>query len=289
MNVLPLNEIKSEGIVRVSTGIFFLDRIFGTDGEMGDKYFQAGPAKGSLIMLAGEAGAGKSRLAIEIGTNINSRGGSVLTFQLEVSQSDYKSWTKDKVQNPEKFYVSPERNHRNQIEIIKSLKPDFVIVDSVNRYDVNYNGVADLIDELQSCARETGTIILMIGQLDKKGGKMMVRGSQDWTFLPDVVVNVYKDLKSEKEVLKEWMDRAKTIAAQHGVSISPAKKSQIEVAAKQSYVDYLVENRSVFVVGIHDKNRFGKTGGICKMKHTNEGVEAYHKIYTSEELEDKFD
>jgi len=288
MNVLPLNEIKSEGILRVSTGIFLLDRIFGTDGEMGAKDFQAGPAKGSLVMLAGEAGAGKSRLAIEIGTNINARGGSVVTFQLEVSPSDYKSWTKDKVQHPEKFYVSPERNHREQIEIIKALKPTLVIVDSVNRYDVHYNGVAELIDELQACARETGTIILLIGQLDKKGNKMMVRGSQDWTFLPDVVVNVYRELKSEKDVAKEWMDRARTLAVQYGVTITPDKKAAIELNAREAHADYLNEMRGVFCVGIHDKNRFGKTGGVCEMKHTEEGVEAYRKIYSPEELDEHF-
>lgn len=290
MNVLALNEIKSEGVNRFSTGMIFLDRIFGTNGlEIGDKYFQAGPAEGSMILLAGQAGAGKSRLAIEISANINRRGGRILTFQLEVSESDYKDWTKDKVDNPEEFFVSPERDHLKQIEIIKQFKPHFVVVDSVNRYDCNYNEVAGLIDDLQACARETGTIVLLIGQLDKKGNKMMVRGSQDWTYLPDVVVNVYRDIKSEKEVIQEWIDEMNSMALEMGIKITPEHKNGITLKAKQSYRKYLRDHEGVFMVSIPDKNRFGKTGGECKMRHTSSGVEVYHKYYTIEELEEKFD
>lgn len=271
MNVLSLNEIKSEGIVRVSTGIDSLDKIFGTNTE--DK--TSGMAKGSLIMLPGQAGVGKSRLAIEIGTNLNKAGNSTLTFQLEVTPADYKSWTKNKVSNPKNFFVSDERDHKKQIEIIKHIKPKFVIVDSVNRYDVNYNGVADLIDDLQTCARETGTIILMIGQLDKKGNKMMVRGSQDWTFLPDVVLLVYKDVTSEKEFIKSYFDELKVEAVNRGKKIKSEHKIAAEVLARNSYKDYISDNDGVFIIGVPDKNRFGRTGMKCKMKHTANGVEEF--------------
>lgn len=271
MNVLSLNEIESEGIIRVSTGINSLDKILGVNQD--NK--ASGMAKGSLIMLAGQAGAGKSRLAIEVATNLNKKGSSTLTFQLEATPSDYKAWTKNKVTNPSNFFVSDERNHVKQIEIIKHVKPEFVIVDSVNRYDCSYNEVASLIDDLQSCARETGTIILMIGQLDKKGNKMMVRGSQDWTFLPDVVLLVYKDINSEKEVIKDWMDKLKMRAVDIGVSVKSKHRVATEVKAKEYYKEYLKENEGVFVVDVPDKNRFGRTGGKCKMKHTSNGVEEF--------------
>ena len=267
MNVLPLNEIKSEGIVRTSTGMPELDKILGIseDGT-------SGMADGSLIMLAGTAGTGKSRLAIEIGTNLNRVGHSTLTFQLEVTPSDFKGWTKNKVANPSNFFVSPERDRRKQIEIIKNIRPKFVIVDSVNRYDVSYNEVAELIDEIQDCARETGAIVLMIGQLDKKGNKMMVRGSQDWTFLPDVVVLVYKDLMTEKENTKKYMDDLKALCLEKGIKATPKCRMKTELLAKKAYEDYIKCNTSSFVVAIPDKNRFGRAGGKCVMRHTDEGV-----------------
>ena len=119
------------------------------------------------------------------------------------------------------------------------------------------------------------TIILMIGQLDKKGNKMMVRGSQDWTFLPDVVLLVYKDAMSEKEVLKKYMDRIKIVAARTGKKIKPGHRIEAEVKAKEFYKDYLKNNDGTFVVAVPDKNRFGRTGGIATMKHTENGVEAF--------------
>ena len=285
MNVYSLNEIKSENITRFSTGMIFLDRIFGTNGkEFGEDGFQAGLAKGSLVMLAGEAGAGKSRLAIEIGANINRRGGRILTFQLEVSPADYKSWTKDKVANPDSFYVSDERDHRKQIEIIKELKPHFVIVDSVNRYDVTYQGVADLIDELQACARETGTIMLLIGQLDKKGNKMMVRGSQDWTFLPDVVALVYRRFEDEKFFITKKMNELYALAGKMDVKVTNTHKFAAQKIAKTDYANYMKSHEGVFRVGIPDKNRYGRTGGECSLRHTESGVEVFRRDYSIEEL-----
>jgi len=286
MNVLPINQIEDKKITRFSTGMVFLDTVLGTNGHaLGEREFQAGMAQGSLIMLAGEAGAGKSRLAIEIGTNMNRRGCKILTFQLEVSASDFKSWTNDKVTNAENFLISTERNHKKQIEIINHHKPELVIVDSVNRYDCNYNEVSTLIDELQTCARETGTIVIMIGQLDKKGNKMMVRGSQDWTYLPDVVVNVYREFKTQKEITDSCLAQLRRVASNIGIKIVPEHMSATEHESVNVYRKYMKENAGVFNIGIPEKNRYGKTGGVCRMQHTSDGVSEFHE-YNEDNVEE---
>lgn len=284
-NLHTLSSIKSEEIRRISTGIYFLDMVFGDNGlKYGvDKDFEAGIPEGSVTMLVAQAGAGKSRLTIEIASNINYYGEKVLAFQLEARPSDFKGWTKNKITNPDNFYVSSERDYKKQIELIKQVKPKIAIIDSVNKYNCNYNEVSDIVDALQSCARETRTAIILVGQLDENtNGK--VRGSQDWSFLPDIIVHITKSMKNEKDFIQDYFDIMKKQSFEMKIKINSQIRNGVEVLAKSKYKEYANEQRGVFLVSIPNKNRFGQTGRSCTMRHTEEGVEYYRKRLTEQEI-----
>ncbi len=192
-NLLTLDQIETSASTRLSTGIPLLNLLFGeTYVGPSEEDYDYGMVEGSLVMLAGAAGCGKSRLSIDIASKINKRGNKVLYFLLEANLSDFKGWTKDKVTKPELFLASDETDLDEQVAIIYEHRPKFVVVDSVNKYDVHHSKIKGVIDTLQECARKTGAVIFLIGQLDTKSSQMQVRGSQDWVYLPDVVLHAYK-------------------------------------------------------------------------------------------------
>lgn len=280
MNVFSLDNIQIHPTDRISTGFAMLDVLLGRTGDINDPDSSYGAVRGTQILLAGASGCGKSRLSIDIASNMNYDGLKVLYFQLEANLSDFKAWTKGKIANTSNFFVSEEKDYKKQADIIKELKPDIVIVDSVNKYEVHHSKVGEVVDTLQGAAREVYCVNFLIGQLDMKGGKKMeVRGSQDWVFLVDVVLHAYKheiSFKEHKEAMTDAMKREAINLYQEGLTDKPttnaAQRTAMDLTIKDTYEEAKNSTRGQFIVAIPEKNRFGSVGSDVLFQHDDQGV-----------------
>ena len=248
MNYTTLSSIENVPVKRIPTGIPALDKLFG----LSDNY--AGLPLGGISILAGSAGSGKSRTAIAISSFVNNYD-KVLYFQLETNLTAFKSWTNNSIKNPNNYFVSEETNPDKQIEIIRQINPKLVIIDSVNRVDkaTNPAAVKGIMDKYIEITKETMCHMMLIGQL---GSDKKVRGSLDWTFLPDVVVKLSKS-KIDEKIINEYR---KKLSSPEKVNFDNHVELQRKEVAKR------------FIVEIPEKNRYGQTGNWIVLQHEENGV-----------------
>lgn len=184
LKVYSLDEIESKPIERLSTGIEALDKIYGFSIVNNKEVW--GLPKGKISVWSGPSGIGKTRLCICISLFANKIGDRVLTFQNEVSPSEFKGWIKTPVKSPSNFFVSNYSNLLEQIQVIKSIKPDLVIVDSMNMIDGfdSIGNVKDILLKYQETVREVGCHVIFIGHQNKQGD---IKGSNDSIYLGDII------------------------------------------------------------------------------------------------------
>lgn len=248
-----LSQIATTPVERISTRIPDLDRFFGkTDYGFCVGY---GLPRGGIVMLAGTAGVGKSRLVGEIAANINSDGLKVVVFQGEARLSAFKGWgCNTRVRRPDQYLVSDCKNPAEQVEAIRQTRPDLVIIDSVNVLEnCNYSDVKGIMESYIKVVGEVNCAMILIGQLDDKG---KVRGSLDWTFLPDIVCLVQRVKTDKKKIaaVKKKLPKDKWEA------FDKALEKEEEA------------HKNDFSVSIPQKNRYGTSGVEVIFTHVPTGV-----------------
>src|SRR5262245_65638985 len=117
---LPLGDIRAEGGERVTTGIGELDRVLGS-----------GVVKGSLVLIGGDPGIGKSTLLLQASRALAERAGPVLYASGEESAGQVKL-------RAERLGIAPERLYfvaENDLEAIEAhvtaMRPRVLVVDSI--------------------------------------------------------------------------------------------------------------------------------------------------------------
>ena len=114
----PINDIDTQEEIRFSTGIGELDRVLG-----------GGAVRGSMVLVGGAPGVGKSTLLLQICGLLE--GETILYVTGEESQRQLKMRAQRLGVNGNNLYVLAETNLDRIIESIEETKPDLVIVDSV--------------------------------------------------------------------------------------------------------------------------------------------------------------
>lgn len=194
LKVYSLDQIDSKPIERISTGIYALDQIYGFSNLNGKNV--CGLPKGKISVWSGPSGIGKTRLCIGISLFANKVGDKVLTFQNEVSPAEFKAWIKVPVTNPSNFLVSNYSSLLEQIQVIKSVKPDLVIVDSMNMIDGfdKIGNVKEILNLYRETVREVGCHVIFIGHLNKMGE---TKGSNDSEYLADIIAKLEKHKRNK--------------------------------------------------------------------------------------------
>ncbi|MBR5433529.1 MAG: DNA repair protein RadA [Bacteroidales bacterium] len=193
---MVLSDIKAEKLDRIKTGIHELDQVVG-----------GGIVPGSVILLGGEPGIGKSTLLLQVAVSLNKK---VLYVSGEESpQQIYLRAQRLNVPS-NTCYIYSETNIAAIIQEIKNFAPELVIIDSVQTLkhpdiDASPGSVSQIRETsnlLIELAKQTHTPMILIGHINKEGS---IAGPKILEHMVDVVLqfegdmqNVYRILRSNK-------------------------------------------------------------------------------------------
>jgi len=230
-SIKSFDQIEATKIGRYSSGFYGLDKIYGSSIIDGTLY--EGLPVGQISLWAGAGGVGKTRMAIEMALRINATGSRVLFYQNEVTPSAFKSWVKKPVAYPSNFFVINYSSLEEQIGGISSVRPDVVIVDSINMLDgfTNPTKLRQILLDYKKVITDNNCHAIFISHLNREG---QVKGNNDIEYLVDTVASLTK--------MTGCIDEA---------TGGP--------------------DDSVFRLDI-GKNRYGVSGGWVTFKHVDDGV-----------------
>ncbi len=184
-------------------------RIVTNDAEL-NRVLGGGIVPGSIVLVAGEPGIGKSTLFLQNGVQLQKA--TVLYVSGEESESQIKMRANRlKVAN-ENFYLLTETSTQAIFQEIKKLKPDLIIVDSIqtlqsNNIDSSAGSVAQIREcaaELQRFAKETDTPVFLIGHITKDG---TIAGPKILEHMVDTVLQFEGDRHYAYRILRTLKNR----------------------------------------------------------------------------------
>ena len=194
----PMAEVTSTTELRFETGMSELDRVLG-----------GGAVQGSLVLVGGAPGIGKSTLMLQICDNL-CRFATVLYVSGEESERQIKLRAERLHVRGEGLYLLAETNLEDVVEAVNQLKPDVLIVDSIQTL---YNGdlttapgsvgqVKDCTMALMQLAKGQGITVFVIGHVNKEGS---IAGPKVLEHMVDCVLyfegeqqNAYRILRAAK-------------------------------------------------------------------------------------------
>lgn len=160
-----LSQVETTDELRFDTGMAELDRVLG-----------GGAVRGSLVLVGGAPGIGKSTLMLQICDNL-CRFANVLYVSGEESERQIKLRAERLGIRSQGLYLYSETSLEDIVAAVQELKPDVLIVDSIQTL---YNGdntaspgsvtqVKDCTMNLMQLAKGQGITIFVIGHVNKEG------------------------------------------------------------------------------------------------------------------------
>lgn len=163
--IMALNDIVGDEEERISTGIKEFDRVLG-----------GGIVIGSLVLISGDPGIGKSTILLQICQHLG-RSKKVLYVSGEESANQIKLRANRLGVTTDNLYILPQTDVATIVECIKEEKPDIVIIDSIQTmvYE-EINSSAGSVTQVRECtnifmhtAKGLGIPIFVVGHVNKDG------------------------------------------------------------------------------------------------------------------------
>lgn len=163
--VMALGEITEDVEKRMSTGINEFDRVLG-----------GGIVLGSLVLISGDPGIGKSTILLQMCEHLG-KSKKILYVSGEESANQIKMRANRLGVTTDKLFVLPQTDVGIIVDAIKSEKPDIVIIDSIQTmvYD-EINSSAGSVTQVRECtnifmhtAKGLGIPIFIVGHVNKDG------------------------------------------------------------------------------------------------------------------------
>ncbi|MFC0603234.1 DNA repair protein RadA [Winogradskyella pulchriflava] len=195
---LRINEIDNSQETRLNMQDAEFNRVLG-----------GGMVQGSLTLLGGEPGIGKSTLLLQIALKLNYK---TLYVSGEESQKQIKMRAERINSNGNSCYILTETKTQNIFKQIEALEPDIVIIDSIQTLHSDYiESSAGSISQIKECttelikfAKETATPVLLIGHITKDGH---IAGPKILEHMVDTVLQFEGDRNHVFRILRAHKNR----------------------------------------------------------------------------------
>jgi DNA repair protein RadA/Sms len=195
---LKIEEIQLNAEERIPTKNKELDTVLG-----------GGLVKGSVTLLGGEPGIGKSTLILQISLAIPDK---VLYVSGEESQSQIKMRAERIQKNASNCLILTETNTQQIFKNIEKIQPQILVIDSIqtlhtNAIDASPGSISQIREttaELIKFAKETGTPVLLIGHINKEG---QIAGPKILEHMVDVVLQFEGDRNHTYRILRSQKNR----------------------------------------------------------------------------------
>ena len=242
----PVTELEADAEIRFSTGMGELDRVLG-----------GGAVKGSLVLVGGAPGIGKSTLMLQICESL-CRENKVLYVSGEESEHQLKLRAKRLDVQSERLFVISETSLGDLLESVAAEAPDVLIVDSIQTlYNDALESPAGSVSQVKDCtmalmqlAKGQGITVFVIGHVNKEGS---IAGPKVLEHMVDCVLYFEGDQHTAYRILRA------------------AKKEQLESRFK-----YGALYRQNYYLVVKEKNRTYYE--LYTLPRTEEAPEGYNEV-----------
>lgn len=194
------SEISTPEYMRCGTGLEELDRVLG-----------GGLVHGSVVLLSGEPGIGKSTLLLQICDSLGDSK-SVLYVSGEESSGQLRLRAERLRVKGENLYILTETNIENILEEARKIKPDVIIADSVQTmYSDQISSAPGSVTNVKevamafiSKAKSDGTSVILVGHINKEGS---IAGPKVLEHMVDAVLSFEGDKKQTYRIIRANKNR----------------------------------------------------------------------------------
>ena len=199
---VKLGEVGTHDYTRLDSGLSELNRVLG-----------GGIVPGSLTLISGEPGIGKSTLIAQAAGRIADKYGPVLYVSGEESEEQVKLRT-DRVLGKisDSLYIYPETNIENIMAACDSIKPCFIIIDSIQTmYSQSAESVAGSLTQIRECsgqliryAKNRNVPVFIVAHVTKSGD---LAGPKTMEHMVDTVLSFSGERDRDLRILRSFKNR----------------------------------------------------------------------------------
>ena len=195
-----LHELDCDSEIRFTTGMGELDRVLG-----------GGAVAGSLVLVGGAPGIGKSTLLLQICSCLCADK-KVLYVSGEESEKQIKLRAQRICVLPDNLYILCETRLSEILECVNTLKPDLVIIDSIQTlYNDNNDSTPGSVSQVKDCtmtlmqlSKTNGVTVFVVGHINKDGA---IAGPKVLEHMVDCVLYFEGDSNSSYRLLRAAKNR----------------------------------------------------------------------------------
>jgi DNA repair protein RadA/Sms len=196
-----LSKLKTEAYPRLSFPFTEFNRVLG-----------GGMVTGSLVLVGGDPGIGKSTLLLQASSALSERGGRVVYVSGEESAQQIKLRSERLGIAGDRLYVLPETNLEAILARLAELSPNLVVVDSIQTvYIEELTGASGSVGQIRECtlklmrwAKRAGIPVLITGHVTKDGA---IAGPRVLEHIVDVVLYLEGETFSSYRILRSTKNR----------------------------------------------------------------------------------
>jgi len=195
------NEVKKSSYERISTKIDEFDRVL-----------SGGFVDGSVVLLGGEPGIGKSTLLLQICQNIGESGKKVLYVSGEESSEQIKMRGERLKITTDYLYLLPETSLETVLSAINKLEPNFLIIDSIQTMRTEeLTGSPGSVSQVRECtmslmeiAKSKNIPTIIVGHVTKEGS---IAGPKILEHIVDTVLYFEGDRREMYRIIRTVKNR----------------------------------------------------------------------------------